>query len=416
MELTEGTERMERDDGNTTGTGDERSFAELLEETFVTPERLAPGQKVTATVVKITADWIFLDLGRKGEGCLDRKELIGADGQLSVKEGDSLQAYFRGAEGSELRFTTRIAGGAAAHSQLEDAWRAGIPVEGAVEREIKGGYEVKVAGVRAFCPFSQMGLLRGREQADCVGKRLSFRITEYKERGRNIVLSNRAILEEQRAAELEARKKELREGTVVSGKVTSVRDFGAFVDIGGIEGLIPASEIGWARVDDVRNAFSVGQEVSAVVIRIDREKERLTLSVKQTLPDPWEGVAGKFPAGSRHTGEVVRLAPFGAFVSLAPGIDGLVHVSRLGAGRRIKHPAEALREGQSLEVKVESVDVERRRIALVPAEAEAAGQGAADEAEDYRRYMVEEPPATGSLGEILKARLAEKKPGDRGRW
>ncbi len=401
---------MERDDGKTPGTGDDRSFAELLEESFVTPERLAPGQKVTATVVKITGDWIFLDLGRKGEGCLERKELVGADGRLEVREGDTLQAYFKGAEGSELRFTTKIAGGAAGHSQLEDAWRAGIPVEGLVERGIKGGYEVKVGGIRAFCPFSQMGLLRAREQGDCVGKRLPFRITEYKERGRNIVLSNRAILEEQRLAELAARKKELREGTVVSGRVTSVRDFGAFVDVGGIEGLIPASEIGWARVDDVREAFAVGQEVSAVVIRADWEKERLTLSVKQTLADPWEGVAAGFPVGSRHAGRVVRLAAFGAFVSLAPGVDGLVHVSRLGAGKRIRHPGEAVREGQTLEVKVESVDVARRRIALLPAGPESA-EAAPEEPDDFSRYMVEEPRATGSLGEILKARLQEKKSG-----
>ena len=408
MEPKEDRGRMERDDGKTPGTADDKSFAELFEESFVTPERLAPGQKVTATVVKITADWIFLDLGRKGEGCLDRKELAGPDGRLDVKEGDTVQAYFKGAEGSELRFTTKIAGGPAAHSQLEDAWRGGIPVEGLVEREIKGGYEVKVAGVRGFCPFSQMGLLRAREQGEYVGKRLPFRITEYKERGRNIVLSNRAILEEQRLAELEARKKELREGMVVSGRVTSVRDFGAFVDIGGIEGLIPASEIGWARVDDVRNAFSVGQEVSAVVIRTDWEKERLTLSVKKTLADPWEAVADRFPAGSRHTGTVVRLTAFGAFVSLAPGIDGLVHVSRLGAGKRIKHPGEAVREGQTLEVKVESVEVDRKRIALAPAGPESA-EGATGEADDYRRYMVEAPRTGGSLGEILKARLEEKK-------
>ncbi len=399
---------MERDDGNTAGTGDDKSFAELFEESFVTPAKLAPGQKVTAKIVKITAEWIFLDLGRKGEGCLDRKELAGPGGRLDAKEGDAVQAYFKGVEGSELRFTTKIAGGAAAPSQLEDAWRGGIPVEGLVEREVKGGYEVKIGGIRAFCPFSQMGLLRIREQGECVGKRFSFRITEYKERGRNIVLSNRAILEEQRAVELAARRKELAEGMAVSGKVTSVRDFGAFVDIGGIEGLIPASEIGWERVDDVRSVFSVGQDVSAVIIRADWDRERLTLSVKKTLADPWEGVADRFPAGSRHTGKVVRLTAFGAFVSLGPGIDGLVHVSRLGGGRRIKHPGESVREGQELEVRVESVDVDRRRIAL----ALAGPEGAEDEPEtpeDYRRYMVQEPRATGSLGDILKARLEEKK-------
>ncbi len=400
---------MERDDGKTPGTGDERSFAELFEESFVTPEKLSPGQKVTATVVKITSEWVFLDLGRKGEGCLDRKELAGPDGRLEVKEGDKIQAYFTGTQGSELRFTTRIGGGAAAHTQLEEAWRGGIPVEGLVEREVKGGYEVRIGGgVRGFCPFSQMGLLRARDQGEFAGKRLSFRITEYRENGRNVVLSNRAILEEQRLAEIAALRNELREGMTVSGKVTSVRDFGAFVDVGGIEGLIPASEIGWERVGDVRAAFSAGQEVSAVIIRTDWEKERLTLSVKKTLADPWEGIADRFPAGSRHTGTVVRLTVFGAFVSLAPGIDGLVHVSRLGGGKRIKHPGEAVKEGQRIEVKVESFDADRKRIALAPVGPEGADDGPGEQV-DYRRYMAEEPRATGALGEILKARLEEKK-------
>ncbi len=402
---------MERDDEKTAVKEDGKSFAELLDENFVAPERLAPGQKVTATVVKIAADWVFLDLGRKGEGCLDRKELAGPDGRLEVKEGDTLQAYFMGAAGSELRFTTKIGGGAAAHSQLEDAWRGGIPVEGSVEKEIKGGYEVRIGGgVRGFCPFSQMGLLRAREQGDVVGKRLPFRITEYKEKGRNIVLSNRVILEEKRLAELADLKKSLTEGMTVTGKVTAVRDFGAFLDVGGIEGLIPASEIGWGRVDDVRGAFAVGQEVTAVIIRTEWEKERLTLSVRKTLADPWQGIADSFPVGSRHRGRVVRLTAFGAFVSLAPGIDGLVHISKLGGGKRIKHPGEAVREGQDLEVKVESLDTERKRIALAPAGQESQDAGP-DETDDYRRYMKEDARSTGSLGDILKARLDEKKSG-----
>lgn len=400
---------MERDEGKLSGTDNEKSFAELLDESFVTPGRLAPGQKVTATVVKITADWVFLDLGRKGEGCLDRKELAGPDGQTAVKEGDTVQAYFKSADGSELRFTTKIAGGAAGQSQLEDAWRGGIPVEGLVEREVKGGYEIRIGGgVRGFCPFSQMGLLRARDQGEFVGKRLPFRITEYRERGRNVVLSNRVILEEKRREEIETLKKEMREGMTVAGKVTAVRDFGAFVDVGGIEGLIPASEIGWEWVGDVRGAISVGQEVTAVIIRIDWEKERLTLSVKKTLADPWQRVEERFPVASRHTGKVMRLTAYGAFVALGPGIDGLLHVSRLGGGKRIKHAGEVVKEGQTIEVKVESLDMDRKRIALAPAGAETREDGP-DEKDDYRQYMEAAPRATTSLGDILKARLDEKK-------
>ncbi|MGE5189137.1 MAG: S1 RNA-binding domain-containing protein [Gemmatimonadota bacterium] len=400
---------MERKGEKTEGMPDEESFAQLLDESFVATERLAPGQRVTATVVKITADWVFLDLGRKGEGCLDRKELAGPDGRVALKEGDTVQAYFAGMEGSELRFTTRIGGGAAGPSQLEDAWRGGIPVEGTVEREVKGGYEVRIAaGVRAFCPFSQMGLPRSGEQGDPVGKRLSFRITEYRERGRSVVVSRRAILEEKRREEIEARKAGLREGMTVAGRVTAVRDFGAFVDIGGIEGLIPASEIAWARVDDVRGAFAVGQEVEAVVIGADWVRERLTLSVRKTLPDPWRDVAERFPPRSRHAGTVARLAPYGAFVSLAPGIDGLLHVSRLGGGKRIRHAGEAVRVGQVVDVTVEAVDPDRKRIALVLAGAEDEDDGS-DGGGDYGRYARVEPRSTGSLGDVLKARLDEKK-------
>lgn len=400
---------MTRNGDRTPGTPDEESFEKLLEESFSAPGKLEPGQRVKATVVKITADWVFLDLGRKGEGCLDRKELAGADGRITVKEGDAVNAYFAGADGSELRFTTRIGGGAGALSQLEDAWRTGIPVEGHVERQVKGGYEVRIAGgARGFCPFSQMGLPRGGEQGDFVGKRLSFRITEFRERGRSVVLSNRVILEEKRREELEAVKAGIREGMTVSGKVTAVRDFGAFVDVGGIEGLIPASEIGWARVDDVRSAFAVGQEVETVVLKADWAKERLTLSVRKTLADPWLGVAERFPAKSRHAGTVARLTAFGAFVALAPGIDGLLHLSRLGEGKRIRHPGEALRIGQTVEVRVEGVDPDRKRIALALAGPEGDDEGTGD-AGDYRRYMTEEPRATGSLGDVLKARLEEKK-------
>lgn len=402
---------MERDEDGMAGDVDEKPFAELLDESFVTPARLTPGQKVTAAVVKITAEWVFLDLGRKGEGCLDRKELAGPDGRLAIREGDTVHAYFKGTDGSELRFTTKIGGGAAGQTQIEDAWRGGIPVEGLVEREVKGGYEVRIGGgIRAFCPYSQMGLLRAGERGGLLGERLPFRVTDYRERGRNIVLSNRAILEEKRREEIEALKKGIRQGMTVEGKVTSVREFGVFVDVGGVEGLIPASEAGWDRGGGASAAFSVGQEVSAVVTRADWEKERLTLSVKGTSADPWRGVPAGFPPGSRHTGTVVRLAAYGAFVALGPGIDGLLHVSRLGGGKRIRHPGEVVREGQTVEVRIESLDPERRRIALSLAGPESREDGP-DGADDYRRYMSEPPPPEGSLGDILKARLAEKKSG-----
>ena len=358
-------------------TNEDESFAELLEQSLNKQGgRLEPGQKVTARVLKISAEWLFIDTGQKGEGVVDLKEFLDLDGNITVKEGDTIAAYFLSSNRGEMRFTTKIGGGASGSAQLEEAWQAGVPVEGLVEKEIKGGFEVKLAGTaRAFCPFSQMSLRRIDNPESVVGTRLAFRITDYGEKGRNIVVSRRVLLEEEQRRLREEAQAAISEGMTVTGTVTSLRDFGAFVDIGGLEGLIPVSEIGWGRVKDVRDVLSVGQQVKVVVKVIDREKERVSLSLKDTLPDPWDNVARMFPEGSFHTGSVARLAPFGAFVTLSDGVDGLIHISRLGAGKRINHPREVVSTGQVLEVKVDAVDRENKRLSLSLAGATAAEEG-----------------------------------------
>jgi small subunit ribosomal protein S1 len=392
-------------------TPDEENFAALLDETFVAPVRYEPGQKVAARVIKVTAEWIFLDLGRKGEGILAAKELADESGNVAVKEGDSLASYFVSSDGSEMLFTTRMAGGAAGSAHLEEAWRTGIPVDGQVVKEVKGGFEVRLAGgVRAFCPFSQMGASRARDAAEPVGKRVPFRITQYDEKGRNIVVSNRVLVEEEEQRKREESMATLTEGMVVRGKVTSVRDFGAFVDIGPIEGLLPVSEIGWERVEDIREVLSPGQEVEVAITRLDWANKRFTFSLKKTLADPWEAASQRFPAGSRHVGKVVRLTAFGAFVSLGGGIDGLLHISRLGGGKRIKSVGEAVSVGQEIEVKVESVDAAQHRVALsLPGS--VAGESSGGEEEDYRKYLepASSPPPVGALGEALRAKFEQKK-------
>ncbi len=392
-------------------TVEEEDFAELLEQSLSGQSgRLQPGQKVTARVLKITGEWLFIDTGHKGEGVVDLKEFLDLDGNLTVKEGDDVVAYFLSSRHGEMRFSTRIGGGASGSAQLEEAWRAGVPVEGLVEKEIKGGYEVKLAGTtRAFCPFSQMSLRRVDNAESLVGARLEFRITDYSENGRNIVVSRRVLLEEEQQRAREESLAAISEGMTVSGTVTSLRDFGAFVDIGGIDGLVPLSEIGWSRVKDVRDVLSVGQQVQVVIKAIDREKERISLSLKDTLADPWEKVAETYPEGSFHTGSVARLAPFGAFVTLSEGVDGLIHISRLGSGKRINHPREVLQEGDSVEVKVESFDRANRRLSL----ALAGAARAADEEEasiaEYRRQSGEAPKGMGTLGEMLQAKSKKKK-------
>jgi small subunit ribosomal protein S1 len=390
---------------------EEKSFAELFEETHMRKDFLKPGQKIESVIVKITQDWIFLDLGGKSEGYLDRKELTDDNGNLTVKEGDPVTAYFLSSKHNEKLFTTKIGAGDSARTYIEEVWRNGIPIEGIVEKEIKGGFEIKLAGdMRGFCPYSQISLQRSGNAKDYIGRRLPFRITEYGERGRNIILSARAILEEQRKKEEEARKAELKEGMLVQGTVVAVRDFGAFLDIGGLQGLLPISEIGWDRVEDIHERLSVGQALDVVITKLDWQNNRVSLSLKQTLSDPWNEVEAKYPEGTFHMGTVVRLAKFGAFINLGPGVDGLLHISKLGKGKRIAHPSEAVKEGEIIEVRVDGIDKDQKRITLSIPEAEVRdGRTLKSEREpedDIREYVDKTQASLGSFGDIMK-----RKPG-----
>jgi small subunit ribosomal protein S1 len=390
-------------------TEHEENFAELFEKSFKKQGRLEPGQMVEAPIVKISGDWIFLDLGGKGEGYLDRKELLDGDGSLTVKEGDTVRAYFLSSNNNELHFTTKIGSGPGKQSQFEDAWRNNIPVEGTVAKEVKGGFEVKIGGsVRAFCPFSQSGIRRGEPQAGFIGKTLPFKIAEYGENGRNIVLSRRAILDDERRSKKQALQTTLKEGMKVTGTVTSIQNFGAFVDIGGVEGLLPVSEIAWSRTEKVSDVLSAGQEVEVIIKKLDWENERFSFSLKDALPDPWERVVEQYPLGSYHTGTVARLAAFGAFVTLGTGVDGLIHISKLGAGKRINHPKEVVKEGQSVEVKIEAVDREKRKLSLALAEISRQEEETASNVKDYQQQTAAAPRSLGSLGEILKAQMEQK--------
>lgn len=401
---------MEETDRKQEGEEEEKSFAELLDESEPDRGRLKPGQRVEAVVVKITPEWVFIDVGGKHEGYLDRREFLDAEGNLTIGEGQTIRAYFLSSQRNERLFTTKIGAGEAGRAYLEDASKSGIPVEGSVEKEVKGGFEVKLAGdIRGFCPFSQMGLFRVETPADWVGKRLTFRIIEFGERGRNIVVSHRAILELEQAKRREELKVSLREGMTVTGTVVSLQKFGAFVDLGGIQALIPISEISWEHVADISERLRVGQEVEAMILRLDWERDRISLSLRAKLPDPWERVVADFPEGSSFTGTVARLTKFGAFVTLIPGVDGLVHISKLGRGKRITHPSEVLTEGQSVAVTIEKIDRSAKRISLaLPGDVE---EEKAEELEDFQKYVGKAPGSFGSLGDALQKKLAatEKK-------
>ena len=340
---------------------------------------------------------------------LDRKELLDADGVMTKKMGDRVKAYFLSAKEEGMRFTTKVAAGSAANAQLEDAWQNGVSVDGMVVKEMKGGFEVRLGGsVRAFCPFSQTGLRRDEPKDGFLGKAMPFRIIEYVEGGRNIVLSRRAIIDEEQEKAKREMRGTLKEGMRVKGRITSIQNFGAFIDIGGLEGLIPASEVSWQRGEKVGNFLRVGQEVEVNVKSLDWERNRIAFSLKDTLPDPWNELADTFSTGSFHSGTVARLAAFGAFVTLAPGVDGLLHISKLGGGKRISHPREVVNEGQKVEVKVESLDRENRKLSLSLAEVSRAEEEAATELKNFQQTSEAEPQAMGSLGDMLKKKMDEK--------
>jgi len=394
----------QHDDG-IAGT-EEESFAAMFAASQSKSGRLKPGEQIQARVLHVSGDWIFLDIGQKGEGVLDRRELADAEGNLVVASGDIITAWFTGGERGELRFTTKIGGvGAADRSLIEDAWRAGIPVEGSVEKEVKGGFEVKIGSNRAFAPYSQMSLRRISDSAGYIGKKLKFMILEYAEGGRNLIVSHRAILEEEAAREKELLKETLQPGMTVSATVTSIQKFGAFVRAGAVEGLLPVSEMSWTKVKDVADLLAVGDEISVVIKNIDWDNDKISFSLKDTLPDPWETLVENFPVGSVHTGTVSRLAQFGAFVTLADGVDGLLHISKIGKGKRINHPREVLKDGEPVEVIVEGVDRDSRRISLAMAETVRAAAEAEADIISFRQMSSQAPEKMGTFADLLQAKL-----------
>ncbi len=346
-------------------SGHEEDFAKLFEQSAQLLKKLEPGQKVTTRIAGISGDFVYIDLGGKSEGVIDRKEFINDEGLVAIQDGDEIDAYFVSVEGGSRKFTTLIHSFPSITLQnIKNAFDADIPVTGKVSGELKGGYEVRVGKVRCFCPYSQMDLRGSKNTGSYIGETFPFKVLEYKERGRNIILSRRALLEKEQEKEKEKLKETLAAGMEVAGVVRSIQKFGVFVNIGGIDGLIPLSELSWIKGEKAANLVEIGDEITARIMDIDWTRERITLSLKAVLPDPFLLVPEKYPVDSTVFGSVVRLESFGAFVNLEPGIDGLIPISKLGAGRRINHPKEVLETGQQVEARVVDISTEKRRLTL----------------------------------------------------
>ena len=327
--------------------------------------RLVPGQQITTVIAAISGDTVFLDLSAKSEGVLDANELKDKDGKLKVKEGDKINAFFVGLTNGEMTFTTKIAGEKADNSMLENAYKNQIPVEGNVEKEIKGGFEVKIGQTRAFCPYSQMGFRQKAEASEFIGKHLTFIITEFKDGGKNLLVSNRKVMEAEYEKQLTNLSHTLEVGATVKGTVKSLQNYGAFIEINGFQALLPISEISHERVSDINSVLKVGQEVTVQVIKADWKNEKVSVSMKNLEADPWDNAKSNFPAGTKIDGTISRVQDFGLFVNIAKGIDGLVHISALDVERNT-NLKKIYKPGTKMSVTVESVDEANHRIALVP--------------------------------------------------
>jgi small subunit ribosomal protein S1 len=375
-----------------------------------------PGDRVRGRILSLGAERAFVELGGKSEGVIDVAELAGADGRVALGVGDPVEAVVLSQDEQTGTLVLGSGAGRRIHdtAELERAFQNELPVEGLVTGVTKGGVEVQVAGVRAFCPVSQLDLRYVEDPAGYVGQRLSFRITRF-QGGRhvNLVVSRRVLLEEEQKARAEATRARIEVGAVLQGVVTSLKEYGAFVDLGGVEGMIHVGELGYARVKHPQEVLSVGQPVEVAVLRIERtdnprHPERIALSIRVLAADPWQDAERRFPPGTRVKGTVTRLQPFGAFVELAPGIEGLVHISELASERRVSHPHEVVNPGDTVEAVVLGLEPARRRISL---SLDTARHGADAQAE-VQAYAARQPAdkSVGSFGELLRETLSRAKP------
>ncbi len=397
-----------------------QDFAALLDELEReqkgSPQRdLNVGDKVRGRIISITREHAFVSLGAKSEGAMDVDALTDADGKLTVALGDSLEAIVIEKDEQTGTLVLGSKGGSHLHgsAEIENAYANRLPVEGLVTGVTKGGVEVQIAGQRGFCPASQLDLRYIEDMESFVGQHLSFRITRY-EGGRraNLVVSRRALLEEEQQALAEQTRARLKVGAVLPGTVTSLKDYGAFVDLGGVEGMVHISELAFGHVKHPQEVLGPGQQVEVSVLRVEKtddpkHPEKIALSIRALSKDPWQDADRRYAVGARVKGTVTRLQSFGAFVELEPGVDGLAHISELGAGRRISHPQEVLNTGDQVEATVLSVEEDKRRIGL---SLDASRLAQAEETAQANAYRNPEEPAKdlGTFGELLKESMAKR--------
>jgi small subunit ribosomal protein S1 len=379
----------------------EDDFAALFEASIQT-KRFSRGQTIEGTIVAMGPEFAFIGVGGKGEATIALDELKDDEGDVEVKVGDRIQAVVVSTAGG-LVLSRRMALGAANAGQLEDAFRAGLPVEGKVEKATKGGLDVRIARQRAFCPMSQIDTIRTEDATIHEGRVYSFRIMEYRDGGEKFVVSRRAILEaEQKIKSVEIRKA-ITVGSVMTGRVVSVRDFGAFVDLGaGVQGLLHVSEMAWARVSKAEDVVKPGDEVTVKVLRVDDATGQIALGLKQLTADPWTMIQDTYSIGQVLQGRITRVTDFGAFVELEAGVEALAHMSTFAPTGRAGGWSKSIAAGQAGAFEILSIDPEKKRIGVAIVEegsAKSADAGSTSEAS---------PVAASRSGIVSGARLMGK--------
>lgn len=351
----------------------EESFEALLKESEnkTNTANLEIGQKIEGKIIKIDNDNIFVDVGSKLDGVMDKKELMDTSGEITVKEGDNIFAFIIKISSDGIRISRSMSGAGVA--ALEDAQASQLPVEGKIITSCKGGYQVDVLGKRAFCPGSQLDL-PGTKNEDIIGKKLLFLVSRVENNGKNIIISHRALKDKEKKENLEKFLPTIKAGDIVKGKITRLTPFGAFLELfPGIEGMIHISELSWSHIKEPADVISAGDEIAVKILDIetnDKGFTRISLSKKQADGDPWDNISEKYKTGEIVPGKVARLTPFGAFVEIEPGIEGLLHLSEMSWGKRVNKPEEKVNIGDVIKVKIKEINPENKKISLSLKDAE----------------------------------------------
>jgi len=416
----------------------EESFAALLE-AYSPGENadLGVGDKINGKIVSIGRDSVFVDTGTKIDGVVDKAELLDKNGELTLTEGDMLELYIVALSDEEVKLSKALSG-IGGLNMLKEAYNKAVPVEGKISETCKGGVRVEILQRKAFCPISQIDINFVEDPADFVGQTFNFLITTFEENGKNIVVSRRELL----AREQEKGRKEfyqtLSVGTTMDGTVTRIMPYGAFVQLAsGVEGLVHISEMSWSKSAKAESLANVADSVRVKVIGIEPDKKpgllKISLSMKQLAEDPWDSAVEQFHQGDKVQGTVTRCANFGAFVELAPGIEGLVHISEMSYTKRVLKPEEIVTAGETVAVLIKEVDLEKRRLSLSIRDAEGdpwvditgkykigqSVEGILEKKEKFGYFINLEPGITGllpmsNLNRAAKpAELAKLKEGDR---